>query len=114
MTLSVCSLIVAAIPDAAQLPDALNSNTQRSLRGILPVGMVVVAVVTAFLIWAVFFRKSPRYRKKGALIEGPAGESGEHRRRRRRRRDHRTRNPTRAQTGGLPPPGAGGTESPPL
>ena len=114
MTLSVCSLIAAAIPDAAQLPNALNSNTQQSLRGILPIIIVVVVVVTALLLWAVFFRKSPRYRKKGALLDGPAEESGEHRRRRRRRRDHRTRNPTRAQTGGLPPQGAGGTEPPPL
>jgi hypothetical protein len=114
MTLSVCSLVAAAIPDAAQLPNALNPNTQQSLRGVLPIIIVVAAVVVALVIWAVFIRKSPRYRQKGALLEGEAEESGGRRRRRRRRRDHRTRNPTRAQTGGLPPQGAGGSEPPPL
>jgi len=113
MTLSVRSLI-AALPDAAQLPSSLNTSTQQSLRGILPIALAISAVVLGIIIWAVFVRKSPRYRRKGALVDGPAEDQSEGRRRRRRRREHRSRNPTRAETGGLPPPGAGASEPPPL
>lgn len=114
MMRSVFSLL-AAIPDSAQLPNALNSNTQQGLRGALPIFLAISGVLLGFVLWAVFIRKSPRYRKKGALIDAPAEEeSGRRRRRRRSRREQRTRNPTRAETGGLPPKGAGNAEPPPL
>lgn len=113
MMLSACRLL-AAIPDAALLPNALNNNTQQSLRGVLPIIVAIAGVLLGFVFWAVFIRKSPKYRKKGALIDAPAEEGSGRRRRRRRRRDERSRNPTRAETGGLPPMGAGNSEPPPL
>jgi len=67
----------------------------------------ISVLVVAFVIWAVFFRKPPRTHSP-YLTERPtravAGRSG---RRRRRRREHRPRNPTLAETGGLPPPRRG-------
>jgi hypothetical protein len=77
-----------------------------------------VAWVTVMLfVWAVYFRKKPRRHShhhrhhSGAeesapvsVEESDVGESGRrYRRKRRRRRDHRPRNPTLAETGGLPP-----------
>ncbi len=84
-----------------------------------------VALVTALLvIWAVYFRKSPRrhshsrYRDShhrhshepsnsslGSQEEADSEASNDkrYRRKRRRRREHRPRNPTLAETGGLPP-----------
>ena len=80
----------------------------------------VTAVTLLLVIWAVYFRKKPhrhhhhhhdhdssseevepaKYSDSGSA----EGESGRrYRRKRRRRRDHRPRNPTLAETGGLPP-----------
>ena len=112
MTSMPCMLL-AALPDSALLPNALPTQAQDSLRGVIPVLLAIVAVVAAVLFWAVFLRKSPRAHRRGALLEGevPGGRHGAAgRRRRRRRRDHRPMNPTRAEAGGLPPVGAGGTD----
>lgn len=78
-----------------------------------------VGVVTALiLIWAIFIRKRPdqssrryRYRssrdstQKGAnnVGDSAANANGRKEGRRRRRRKQRPRNPTLAETGGLPP-----------
>jgi len=84
-----------------------------------------VALVTLLLIlWAVYIRKAPRrhshrhhhhhdeqhdsedLNNSSSLPEDPDSEGlGEkrYRRKRRRRREHRARNPTLAETGGLPP-----------
>jgi len=79
-----------------------------------------VGVVTALvLIWAVYFRKKPHRHSHHhhhhhsdeaqepaeASMNSGSGVSGERRyhRKRRRRREHRPRNPTLAETGGLPP-----------
>lgn len=106
--------LLAALPDAALLPNALPTQTRDSLRGVVPVLAAVLAVVVVIVFWAVFLRKSPSARRRGALVDGEVS-GGRHtssgRRRRRRRREHRTSNPTRAETGGLPPAGAGGTGS---
>ena len=68
-------------------------------------------IVVMALIWAVFIRKrendgSSRYTyphaSDGARDSRAKTEAGSHRRRRRKRRRHR-RNPTLAETGGLPP-----------
>ena len=67
------------------------------------------------LIWALFLRKKPRShshsRHRSAIhIEESSESDSDHarhhhrHRRKRRRREHRTRNPTLAETGGLPPP----------
>jgi hypothetical protein len=80
----------------------------------------VVAIVTMWLVvWALFFRKSHRRRHRhhhghhssqGAVNEAAAANSDgdlsqprERRKWRRRRREHHPRNPTLAETGGLPP-----------
>jgi len=80
----------------------------------------VTTVTLLLVIWAVYFRKKPRrhhhhhhdHDSSSEEVEpakysdaGSAeGESGRrYRRKRRRRRDHRPRNPTLAETGGLPP-----------
>ena len=74
------------------------------------IGFVVVCI----LIWAVFIRKredqtARRYRehfsRSGEARSGDdaANGNGGSRRKRKRRREHRQRNPTLAETGGLPP-----------
>ena len=91
------------------LPSTLNADTQHSLRGITPVLLSLVAVVALVVFWAVYIRKSPRTRRRGALLDGEADSgrlSSSGRRRRRRNRERRPRNPTRAETGGLPPAGS--------
>lgn len=64
-------------------------------------------VIGLVLIWAVFIRK-PKVDKRAKVLEPyvedePRSSSGK-KRRRKRRRAHRPRNPTLAETGGLPPP----------
>ena len=79
---------------------------------ILIILTAAVAVAVAIVIWLVFFRKSEpeEYEypepKPAQAARDEAVEPGERRRRRKRRRvrDHRPRNPTLDQTGGLPPP----------
>lgn len=79
----------------------------------------VALVSVALLVWAAFFRNRRRHHSHHhhhhhhdasaeSLTPGtdgaPASDSPEpRRRRRRRRREHRPRNPTLAETGGLPP-----------
>lgn len=70
-----------------------------------------IFVFVVLMIWAVYFRKKPRegpspsrvsYRvREDGNIEEQAGHKRRHRR---RRKEHRGRNPTLAETGGLPPP----------
>ena len=72
-------------------------------------------VTLLILFWAVFLRKRRRRRqehhhssKPAEVAQAPAEEdvaspSGKRRRRRRSGRSHRPRNPTLAETGGLPP-----------
>ncbi|HLH57485.1 MAG TPA: hypothetical protein VKY92_28150 [Verrucomicrobiae bacterium] len=77
-----------------------------------------VALVTlGLIVWAVYIRKPPRqhshrYRyptgqptpaDANAVSETEDGSGKRYRRKRRRRREHRPRNPTLAETGGLPP-----------
>ncbi|HRI16364.1 MAG TPA: hypothetical protein PLX89_25510 [Verrucomicrobiota bacterium] len=109
------NFVWAAAAADLPLPRALDPESQSSLRGIVPVLLAIGVVVLAVIGWAVFIRRSPKYRRAGALLEGAMAPSPESRRRRRRRRkEHRSRNPTRAEAGGLPPPGTGGSEPPPL
>lgn len=74
----------------------------------------LVVITLVLLVWAVFIRK--RARQNRGLYTHPVnlsktvngGNSADNhdphkRRKRRRRRDHRPRNPTLAETGGLPP-----------
>ena len=90
--------------------------------GLLVFGALVLVILIS-VIWAVYFRKPRRHHRHqqhhhssvaAHETEGLETEEGtlsaESRRRRRRRREHRPRNPTLAETGGLPP---ARTEGPP-
>ena len=74
----------------------------------------LVLVILLVVIWAVYFRKPPRRRhhhhhSHASTREPKLSEteqdalSRKPRKWRRRRREHRPRNPTLAETGGLPP-----------
>ena len=71
-------------------------------------------VISLMFAWAFFIRKPARKRKRnyhypstssgrGAENQGDAEHPSGKRKWKRRRRDHRPRNPTLAETGGLPP-----------
>jgi hypothetical protein len=76
-------------------------------------------VTLLILVWAIFIRKrrddsSRRYSYPPRdSIKDNTGELGAKIGRRRRRRKRRSRNPTLAETGGLPPIRADGFEDPP-
>ena len=81
-------------------------------------GAITVVVLLA-LIWAAFVRKSKRHRKhhyprarteRTATVESERPKEAK-RRKFRRRRESRPRNPTLAETGGLPPVRSGPPES---
>ena len=78
----------------------------------LIIASVAMGVAGVLVIWLVFFRKKPEYdypvpadEKVSDSTEKQPPQDGKRRRRRKRRRvrDHRPRNPTLQQTGGLPP-----------
>jgi|SRR4051812_29626921 FtsZ-interacting cell division protein ZipA len=84
--------------------------------GLVVIGTMLLVILLPF-IWAVFWRK--RGRRKHHHHHSPAGSHASHRetasvvnddetpaekkKRRRRRREHRPRNPTLSEAGGLPP-----------
>jgi hypothetical protein len=88
-------------------------------RGIVLIFGSIGVVTLAVLTWAVFFRKKGRRRRKHhhehshsprpdevpEILKDEGFSSSQERRRHRRhsRRRHRPRNPTLAETGGLPP-----------
>ncbi|MBI2927313.1 MAG: hypothetical protein HYY24_16585 [Verrucomicrobia bacterium] len=82
-----------------------------ALRGVFPVLGAVLLIFLLFVLWARFIRKKKdRSRESHPVLASTARSDDEnghghhhHRRRRKRRRDHRPRNPTLAETGGLPP-----------
>jgi hypothetical protein len=93
----------------------MSSSALGSLLLVIALGLVSLLVV----VWAVFFRK-PRRRRRSRhhshqrssdspeLVEPPQQEASaspppEERKSRRSRRRRRSRNPTLAETGGLPP-----------
>jgi hypothetical protein len=95
--------------------------------------MVIIATGLALglmlLLWARYYvrqrkRHSHRHEHRadplpGVSLDGPEGDEerdhhGRRRRKRRLRRDHRPRNPTLAETGGLPPPKTEPTSNSPL
>lgn len=70
---------------------------------------IAVLLALALLIWAVFIRKPKResservYNSRPYVEEREDGTIRKRKKRRRQRREHRTRNPTLAEVGGLPP-----------
>jgi len=101
------------------LPLETVSDAWKKIDGVqfLAVFGAILVVVLLSVLWAVYFRKRRRHhshhsrhhhhRQPGA--EAQPAESTEQsslrkrRKWRRRRRDHRPRNPTLAETGGMPP-----------
>jgi len=126
---SLSSLIAGLATACAQVsysgPPASSSNGSgwsrvpgltQDLLLVLGVGVLLLIVL---LLWARYFRKkrhhhsSSHHHSSIALQEGDT-DSSEHsrrhrHRRKRRRREHRSRNPTLAETGGLPPPRSEGS-----
>lgn len=105
MTAETLALLAQAGPVHDQ-PAPLRLSTDL----LLLLGAVVVLSLL-FVVWAVFIRKRKaddldkwRTHKHHHDSSGDANQgSGDRRHRRRRRREHRPRNPTLAETGGLPP-----------
>ena len=101
------------------VPTGLDSNSRHMLGGAFPVIIAVGVILALLVLWAVFIRKPARRRDRSRVIKvqsAPAPEESEetssHRRRRRRRGRNRQRNPTLADTGGLPPMGSGDSNPP--
>jgi hypothetical protein len=118
MSLPNFNLMLAALPElpsssASGAGVAFDSVGRHSLGSATITLIIVVAIGVLCVIWAVFFRKSDRDPGRGALVEAAPRES-DGRRRRRRKDKRRSRNPTRAEVGGLPPLGAGESSKPPL
>jgi len=104
--------------DVVSAPWTKMDATTRDI--LIIIGPTAVVTVLA-LIWAVTFKKRRRHHShhhhhhhhhsqertettaEATAEEEPAVESSSRRRRRHRRREHRPRNPTLAETGGLPP-----------
>ena len=95
-------------------------NTWRKMEPGTREGLVVfgalVLVILAVVLWAIYFRKPPKrhhhhyHRKRShGSVDSNGTEilddslSPKHQKKRKRRREHRPRNPTLAETGGLPP-----------
>ena len=97
------SMLMLADSAASQLPSGFNSETQKAFSGSTVAIFAGLAVLAVGVIWAVFFRKSDKERGRGVINEA----KGSGRRRRRRHSKDRPRNPTLADTGGLPAKGSG-------
>ena len=104
------AMLILAYSAAPQLPTGLNPETQKAFSGGAVALIAGLLVLGLGLIWAVFFRKSDRQKARGVISDA----KGFGRRRRRRRSKDRPRNPTLADTGGLPPKGAGDQNPPEL
>jgi hypothetical protein len=104
------------------VPTGLDSDSRHMLGGAYPVIIAILILLGGLVVWAVFIRKPARRRDRGRVIAttaAPAPDddssgSSSQRRRRRRRGRNRGRNPTLADTGGLPPIGSGDPKSPSL
>lgn len=97
--------VLAAATD--ELPKGgIDLGFKNSLNGAVPVIIAALVVLFAFVLWATFLRRSERRRQRGEIIEGPLPSRGSRSSgsgKRRRREKGRPRNPTLAETGGLPP-----------
>jgi hypothetical protein len=104
------SILMLADSAAPQLPTGFNSETQKAFSGSAVAIFAGLAVLAVGVIWAVFFRKSDKQQARGVISES----EGSGRRRRRRSSKDRPRNPTLADTGGLPEKGTGNLNPPEL
>jgi hypothetical protein len=107
--------ILLAQDDPSDLLSGYWGGMSGSLKDFFRIFGAVAIVTAAVVVWALFFRKRRRHHSHAhhhphessaadPAGNGEASHSHPHgRRRRRRRRHHRPRNPTLAETGGLPP-----------
>jgi hypothetical protein len=100
MSTTPCWLAEASSPllDLSRTSQTLNTSSRE-------LGLLLGAcalVVVPILVWAVYFRKRRR-RHRSDMALNPGQATYKPHRRRSRRREHRRRNPTLAETGGLPP-----------
>jgi hypothetical protein len=124
--MSITPFLLAAftVEDAlARWKSLSQSNRER-----LVVLTAILLVAVPFAIWALFFSKRRRHRSHHhhhhhhsrevsetalpAELEDAPPQQRRRRKWRRPRRDHRPRNPTLAETGGLPPVRSGGPPEP--
>lgn len=107
-----CFFAASILAPGRKLPEiARTSATNATLRDILFVLLCLAVLSLGFLLWAAFIRKRRRHSSGHShhiTRTAAAGEKGtEPRKRRHRHRRRRSasypRNPTLAQTGGLPP-----------
>lgn len=98
-------------------PSAASKLPTLLLPDILTILGIGLGLMVILLLWVIFVRKRKQPRSSNRItyrtgvieedspLETDSGHHRHHHRRhRRRRRDHRERNPTLAETGGLPPP----------
>ena len=111
---------MAAADGGLPLPSTLDGTSRQVLGGVVPVIAAVLVLICLLAGWAIFLRRPQGRRERGQLVEPKHKAAASHDagsksgRRRRRREKKRPRNPTLAETGGLPPLGAGDSGSPPL
>ena len=116
---NISAIFLSIVPELPE-PGFRLGLSSRELASVVAAALLVGI---AGFIWAVYFRKRPRdgsshphsrhhhhHHHQSAQESAPAGNGADavngeskRRRRRRRRREHRPRNPTLAETGGLPP-----------
>lgn len=102
----------------AILADIPNELKPSKVPGLVATDMILVIGLAALLFgglisWIVFVRGPRKHPSETRTVAKPAtpavtmtddGRERHRKKRRSRRRDHRQRNPTLSQTGGLPPP----------
>jgi hypothetical protein len=108
--LSTQSILMLADSTAPQLPSGFKAETQKAFGDSTVAFVAGLLVLAVGVIWAVFFRKSDNQKARGVISES----KGSGRRRRRRHSKDRPRNPTLADTGGLPAKGTGNLNPPEL
>ena len=110
-------VLLAQINDILPNQSGIERSAKHALSGAAPVLIGALALLAAFIIWAVFFRRAEGRRERGRILDSggvePLTLSHRSRRRRRRREKHRPRNPTLAEAGGLPPVRDGDDAPPP-
>ena len=116
--------IFAAAETANPLDQLGVQPAPRNLLGMRATDMLLIIAITLFLglillAWAVYIRKPKaergerNYQSRPYVEEREDGTIRKRKKRKRHRRDHRQRNPTLAEVGGLPPP-KGDAAPPPI
>jgi hypothetical protein len=121
MTFSSVLPILAQMGDLPQRAESVAKSGKMLAGDLTAIFLIGAVIFGALLLWAKYLRNRRKrvrggekvYRTVGVTEDPDEGIVEERRRykRRMRRRSHRSRNPTLAETGGLPP-GAPGSKGP--